>query len=299
MRILTLVIALFVGPFTTHAEDHSALLKTSYGYGMFTFGMHKVAKGETKEARAAFQIALENAPSLGRASFHLGDTLFGDKDFEGASDAYLLALQKEPDYFFASYNLACAAALLNQKARALANLESAMGSGYNRYDKIPNDPDFAAIKDAPEFPALIEKFRSAAKTPQGSVAFLLASEEAKAGIANQVLETKDAGWRIIADKALLDSSHVVRIYGLALYDQFGNEERLPILVRSLFDNNGYVNKFAGNGLVKIGPAAIPYMDAILASDFDHAKFYARQIKQLITGQAGQQSPSESESIRSP
>jgi tetratricopeptide (TPR) repeat protein len=281
MRILACIVALIFWPAAVHAENYDTLLEKSYAYGIFTFGMYKAGEGNAAESLAAFQIALEKDPKLGRASFHIGNALMEKKDFEGAARAYEVALQNEPDFLFAHYNSACAAACLNQKAKALTHLEAALQAGYNRYESISKDSDFILIKDAPELRALIEKYQAAAKIPQGTAEFLLATDEGKSAIVQRIFEKKDAGWRMIADKALLNSSHEVRAMGVALYLNFGTEERIPVLVQGLFDNNGYVNKYAGNALVQTGPTVTPYMDAIISSKYDGAKFYAQQVNRLL------------------
>ncbi|HSI08675.1 MAG TPA: hypothetical protein VK985_08785 [Rariglobus sp.] len=290
MRLLACIVALFFLPAAVHAGNHNSLLERSYAYGIFTFGMYKAGEGDAAKSLAAFQLALEKDPKLGRASFHMGNALMEKKDFDGALHAYEVALQNEPDFLFAHYNSACAAACLNQKTKALTHLEAAFQAGYNRYENVPNDSDFTLIKNAPELLALIEKYRSAAKAPQGVAEFLLATNETKFAIAQRIFERKGDGWRIIADKALLDSSHEVRTMGIALYLNFGTEERIPIMVQGLFDNNGYVNKYAGNALVQIGPTVIPYMDAIISSKFDGAKFYAQQVNKLLEKKPTTQTP---------
>lgn len=281
MRIRILLLALISWPFVCQAEDYDAVLKKAAAYGSFTFGMHEVSVKESAEALAAFQIATDMDPMLGRASFHLGNLLFDKQNFTKAKNAYLTALKIEPDYFYAYYNLACLESLRNQKEPALVYLESALRLGYNRFDKIPADTDFLSLKNDPDFLKLIEKYRALAKPAEGSANFLLATDDEQLEIIQKLFHTKVADWRAIADKALLDDSHRVRLHGLALYFNFEADERIPVLIRSLFDSNGYVNKAAANGLVQIGPSCLPYIDALMASEYKEAKFYGAQIKNLI------------------
>jgi len=263
------------------AEQIAAKLKMDYGYGVFTAGMDYVSVKDLKYARAAFDVAVENDNSLGRAYFHRGDLRFGKNDFAGAIKDYDESLKHDPDFFLAYYNMACAAARLGDKAKALACIEEALKLGYNRFEMLEKDDDLKAAREGPEFAALLDKYRKQPVAQTATVKFLLAkTAEEKLAVIEAAAADK-AGWKPVADKALLDSDESVRVGGLKLYVDCDGEGKLEMLVRGLFDNNGYVNKFAGNVLVVVGDAAVPWMDAIIASDYKGAQFYAKQVKKLL------------------
>ncbi len=53
------------------------------------------------------------------------------------------------------YNLACSLCLLGRKRDALVALKQAIERGYNDFEWLAQDSDLAALKDHPEFQALI------------------------------------------------------------------------------------------------------------------------------------------------
>lgn len=267
-------------------------LKAYHGYGAFTYGMYACSTKEKDKALAAFVLAAEEDPTLGRAFFHQGDILAEQGKLPEAQSAYEKAVALEPDFLFGYYNLACAQARAGESAKALVSLEAALKLGYNRFEKIPADPDLASLKDSPALASLIAKYRAAPVAPNLVSQFLLGSDDDKLTLLQAALSSPPSGWAALANKALLQSNEGLRIHGLALCDQYGGTSAPAVLIRALFDNNGSVNKVAGNALVKIGAPVFPYLDVLLASDYEDAKFYARQVKRLIEKQAGAAAPLE-------
>jgi tetratricopeptide (TPR) repeat protein len=281
MKTLSTVLFLCFSVLGVEDQSLEALLKPAHGYGVFTYGMHAYASGDKKHALAAFELAAEEDATLGRAYFHKADVLFEKGKLSEAEESYLVSLKLESDFFFAYYNLACAASLKGEKSKALSCLEDAFRLGYNRFEKLLKDSDLANIRESPELVVLIERYRK--QSPKGDIVaeFLLGTLEQKITIIQRIQETQDPNWKRIADKALLDSNYEVRIFGLGMYCRFGGDTKFRVLVRGLFDNNGYVNKSAANFLVEAGARSIPYIDVILASDYDGAKFYAKQIRGMV------------------
>jgi tetratricopeptide (TPR) repeat protein len=65
------------------------------------------------------------------------------------------AIEMEPDYGPAYYNLACVQALQDQREAAIKNLRKAVEKGFTDRAFILNDPDLASIRDDPAFRELI------------------------------------------------------------------------------------------------------------------------------------------------
>lgn len=59
----------------------------------------------------------------------------------------------------AHYNLACSLTLAKRKGEALRSLRLAISLGYDDFDWMRRDPDLEALKQHPEFLALLEPLR--------------------------------------------------------------------------------------------------------------------------------------------
>ncbi|PTX91127.1 hypothetical protein [Opitutus sp. ER46] len=72
-------------------------------------------------------------------------------------DRRLVKLQ--PENATAHYNLACSLALSKQNRAALRALQHAIDLGYDDFDWMQQDPDLDALKERPEFIALLEQLK--------------------------------------------------------------------------------------------------------------------------------------------
>jgi tetratricopeptide (TPR) repeat protein len=72
-------------------------------------------------------------------------------------DQRLVKLQ--PDNPTAHYNLACSLALIKRNGAALRALRQAVELGYRDIDWMQQDPDLDALKDRPEFLALLDQLK--------------------------------------------------------------------------------------------------------------------------------------------
>lgn len=70
-----------------------------------------------------------------------------------AVDSRLVELA--PEDSTARYNLACSLALLGRREEALVQLELAVRCGYDDAAHLAADPDFASLRDDPQFQALL------------------------------------------------------------------------------------------------------------------------------------------------
>lgn len=72
-------------------------------------------------------------------------------------DRKLVKLQ--PANATAHYNLACSLALSKRKSDALRELAQAVQLGYRDFDWMQQDPDLEALKQQPEFHALLQTLK--------------------------------------------------------------------------------------------------------------------------------------------
>lgn len=72
-------------------------------------------------------------------------------------DRRLVKLQ--PHNATAHYNLACSLALVKRNGAALRALQQAIELGYSDFDWMQQDPDLDALKDRPEFIAMLEQLK--------------------------------------------------------------------------------------------------------------------------------------------
>jgi tetratricopeptide (TPR) repeat protein len=72
-------------------------------------------------------------------------------------DRKLVKLQ--PDNATAHYNLACSLALSKRKSAALSELRQAVELGYRDFDWMQQDPDLEALKNHPQFVALLQQLK--------------------------------------------------------------------------------------------------------------------------------------------
>jgi tetratricopeptide (TPR) repeat protein len=72
-------------------------------------------------------------------------------------DRKLVKLQ--PENATAHYNLACSLALSKRKNDALRELHQAVKLGYRDFDWMQQDPDLEALKNHPDFQALLQNLK--------------------------------------------------------------------------------------------------------------------------------------------
>ncbi len=77
-----------------------------------------------------------------------------------AAQNYLAALSIDNSNTELVYNLACCYSLLGAQDEALACIEACVNSGMTELWQFNEDPDFAALQDAPEFTALLERLEA-------------------------------------------------------------------------------------------------------------------------------------------
>jgi predicted esterase len=80
---------------------------------------------------------------------------YQDGEFELAAGFYEQGLIHDITNGENLYNLACCYGLLGNKELAAAYLDYSIKNGFDNYDHIINDPDFAKVKDSEEFKAVV------------------------------------------------------------------------------------------------------------------------------------------------
>jgi tetratricopeptide (TPR) repeat protein len=110
-----------------------------------------------------FQDYVGKNPSSARALFNLGYALH----FSGRHDEAVGAFEKAAELGFrtstATYNVACANAMLNRTDAAMAALEIAVDSGNIHYGQLEGDDDLDNLRDDPRFQALLDRLEAEQK----------------------------------------------------------------------------------------------------------------------------------------
>jgi adenylate cyclase len=118
------------------------------------------------EAREAYQRGLESSrkhlalhPDDARA-YVLGAGAFARLGEAGCAKEWAeRAMSLAPDDDAILYNAGCALAVVGEEDRALNALQRAIGAGLAGGDWIPQDPDWARLRDHPRFQTLVQQLR--------------------------------------------------------------------------------------------------------------------------------------------
>src|SRR5689334_9959548 len=108
-----------------------------------------------EEAARAYEAVVAADPTNGRAWYQLGMARLSLNQFELSIDAFQknIALTNNPN---AMYNVACAFARLNQKAKAIEWLEKAVNNNLSPFTtNLAGDPDLAGLREETRFKELV------------------------------------------------------------------------------------------------------------------------------------------------
>jgi predicted esterase len=100
-----------------------------------------------------------------QTSFYLPEDLFARGDAAHARLALAIAAEIDPDDPSVDYNLASLDARSGQGKRARKELDRAITKGFRRLELLDTDPDFAALREDPEFRKWLSEARARAVTP--------------------------------------------------------------------------------------------------------------------------------------
>jgi tetratricopeptide (TPR) repeat protein len=109
-------------------------------------------------ALADFTRAVELDPNLVRAYNNRGLMYVKLGDYPAALADYTRALELDPNHAGAIYNVACLYSLQNDVQQACIWLRKAIAMSDEYVNMLQTDSDFDAIRDTPEFQALMQEF---------------------------------------------------------------------------------------------------------------------------------------------
>jgi tetratricopeptide (TPR) repeat protein len=129
-----------------------------------------------KQAEKTYKKALKYAPDSAVTYSNLGTSYLSDQKYKLGAQAYQKALALNPNIFDPSqrkqlvedggsrtqaaavnYYLAKTYATVGNKEQALAFLRKALDAGFNDRRRLMEDPDFAQLRDMPEFQQLLQQ----------------------------------------------------------------------------------------------------------------------------------------------
>lgn len=154
--------------------ERAIKLNGKYSEAINNLGTVYYARKSYRRATGQYQKALKLAPESASIYSNLGTAYFARKKYQDAFTAYQKALSLDPEVFEHRnsygvllqersvgerakfhYYLARTYAKAGVNDRALQYLRKALEEGYKERQKILEDPEFAALKDDPEFQQLI------------------------------------------------------------------------------------------------------------------------------------------------
>ena len=153
----------------------SIRLDGKYPEAINNLGTIYYAQKRYSRAIGNYRHALKLAPGSASIYSNLGTAFFAEKKYKEALDAYDTALRLDPEIFEHRstygvllqertvderakfhYYLAKTYAKEGQKERALQYIRKALEEGFNDRRKLLQDPEFAAMRDLPEFKELLK-----------------------------------------------------------------------------------------------------------------------------------------------
>jgi tetratricopeptide (TPR) repeat protein len=157
--------------------EQALKLKPDYVEVMNNLGTIYYAQHSFRRAISWYNKALKVAPSESRSAsiyMNLGTAQFARKKYEEATTAYQTALKIDPDVFehHGNFGVMLEEHSVQERAKyhyyvaklyakggrtelALQYLRKALEEGFKEKDKINKDPEFAAMRDMPEFKQLL------------------------------------------------------------------------------------------------------------------------------------------------
>ena len=154
---------------------HAIRLDRKYPEAINNLGTVYYAEKNYGRASSCYKRALKLAPNAASIYSNLGTAYFAQKRYKQAWEAYNTAFQLDPEVFEHRstygvllqertveerarfhYYLAKIYASKGQKDRALEYIRKALEEGFTDRKKLLQDPEFAAMRDLPEFKELLK-----------------------------------------------------------------------------------------------------------------------------------------------
>ena len=149
-------------------------LDEKYSEAVNNLGTIYYAEKRYSKSIGSYKRALKLAPASASIYSNLGTAYFAEKKYKEAWEAYNTAFQIDPEVFEHRntygvllqersveerarfhYYLAKIYAKQGQKDRALQYIRKALEEGFTDRKKFMQDPEFAALRDSPEFKELL------------------------------------------------------------------------------------------------------------------------------------------------
>ena len=154
--------------------EQAVRLKPDYAEAINNLGTVYYAKKSFGKSIRYYQRALKYAPKSASIYSNLGTAYFARKKYKEAMETYQIALKLDPNVFenHGSYGVLLEERSVEERAKfhfhlaklyaqasrndlALQYLRKALEEGFKDKKKIEEDPDFAAMRDLPEFKELL------------------------------------------------------------------------------------------------------------------------------------------------
>jgi TolA-binding protein len=122
-------------------------------------GAALLQEGRFERARQAFQSAVQKDPQRAEAYNGVGVTFYARADLDEALAWYKRALEADPRFGDAFYNLACIYALQKQPQLAFRYLRLAALNHYADREAMERDPDLTALHGEPQWREILEQMQ--------------------------------------------------------------------------------------------------------------------------------------------
>jgi tetratricopeptide (TPR) repeat protein len=154
--------------------DQSVRLKSDYPEAINNLGTVYYAKKSYRRAISYYRRALHLSPDSASIYSNLGTALFARKQYAEATEAFQTALRLDPDVFehHSTYGVLLQERSVEERAKfhyyvakmyakggrdelAIQYLRKALEEGFKERKKLTEDPEFAALRELPEFKQLL------------------------------------------------------------------------------------------------------------------------------------------------
>jgi tetratricopeptide (TPR) repeat protein len=154
--------------------EHSIRLNPKYPEAINNLGTVYYAQKSYRRAINQYRKALKLSPASASMYSNLGTAHFARKQYKEAFEAYQTALKLDPEVFerHSTYGVLLEERSVGERAkyhyylaktyakagindRALQYLRKALEEGFGERKKIPEEPEFATLKDNPEFQQIL------------------------------------------------------------------------------------------------------------------------------------------------
>ena len=154
--------------------DQAVRLKSDYAEAVNNLGTVYYARKSYRRAITFYRRALRLQPESASIYSNLGTALFARKQYAEATEAFQTALRLDPDVFehHSSYGVLLQERSVEERAKfhyyvakmyakggrnelAMQYLRKALEEGFKERRKLNEDPEFAALRELPEFKELL------------------------------------------------------------------------------------------------------------------------------------------------